>query len=212
MKMNRSKLFAITAALICCASMAGCDRTADDNKAGRGVLNFFDKSEIKYQADTKFMYSLDGGDSWSQTIQEVPINETYYLAVEMQVSQSEETKDEQKVVATITIPQTNVLDCYLDDHPGVSITGKEDAVNKSISYDFDIIAGVSPSKFRVVFECKPLDEGRAKVEVVYDDKVDPSWDSTGTIKYVAADAGTTSESEDTVSATTTESTEDKSDD
>ena len=201
MKTKKSKWVAITAAFFCCASMVGCDRTADDNKAGREFLNFFDKSEVKYQADTKFMYSLDGGNSWSQTIQEVPINKTYYLAVEMQVSQSEETKEEQ-----------NVLDCYLDDHPGVSITGKEDAVNKSISYDFDIIAGVSPSKFRVVFECKPLDEGRAKVEVVYDEKVDPSWDSTGTIKYVAADAGTTSAGEDAESSETIETNEDKSDD
>ena len=212
MKMNKQKIVAITLASLCCASMVGCDRSADDNKAGRGILNFFDKSEVKYQADTKFMYSLDGGDSWSQTIQEVPINETYYLAVEMQVSQSEETKDEQKVVATITIPQTNVLDCYLDDHPGVSITGKEDAVNKSISYDFDIVAGVSPSKFRVVFECKPLEEGRAKVEVVYDEKVSESWDTTGTIKYVAADGGTTYDSDSADSRETSASTEEKSDD
>ena len=133
------------------------------------------------------MYSQDGGASWSETIQEVPINETYYLAVEMQVAQSEETKDEKIVVATITIPSTNVLDCYLDDHPGVSITGREDAVNNSVSYDFDIVAGTSPNKFRVVFECKPLEEGRTKVEVVYDDTVGSQWDSTGTIKYVSTE-------------------------
>lgn len=212
MKITKSKFAAIAVAMFCCASMAGCDRTADDNKAGRGLLNIFDKSEVKYQADTKFMYSLDGGESWSETIQEVPINATYYLAVEMQVSQSEETKEEKKVVATITIPQTSVLDCYLDDHPGVSITGQEDAVTKSISYPFDIVAGTSPSKFRVIFECKPLETGKAEVQVVYDDKVDSAWDKTGKIKYVAADAGTTSASEDAESTETTKTTEDKSDD
>ena len=39
-------------------------------------------------------------------------------------------------------------------------------------------------KFRVVFECKPLEEGRASVSVVYDDSVSASWDESGTIKYV----------------------------
>ena len=61
---------------------------------------------------------------------------------------------------------------------------REDAVTNSISYDFDIVAGTSPSKFRVVFECKPLEEGRASVSVVYDDSVSASWDASGTIKYV----------------------------
>ena len=153
---------------------------------GRSFSNVFSKSEITYQATTRFLYSTDGGNQWSETIQEIPVDTTYYLAIEMQVSQSEETKEEKTVVSTITIPNTTVQDCYLDDHPGVSITGKTDAATNSISYDFNIIAGTSPSKFRVVFECKPLSEGRAQVEVVYDDNVSDSWDATGTIKYVEA--------------------------
>ena len=153
---------------------------------GRIISGPFKKHGITYQASTRFLYSTDGGSSWSETVQEISVNTTYYLAVEMQVSQSENTKDEKTVVATITIPSTTVLDCYLDDHPGVSITGKTDAVTNSISYDFNVVAATSPIKFRVVFECKPLSEGRAKVEVVYDDNVSPNWDATGTIKYVAA--------------------------
>ena len=158
----------------------------EDTSFGRGVSGIFKKSDITYQASTRFLYSTDGGASWSETVQEIPVNMTYYLAVEMQVSQSENTEDEKTVVATITIPSTTVLDCYLDDHPGVSITGKTDAVTNSVSYDFNVVAGTSPIKFRVVFECKPLNEGRTKVEVVYDDNVSPNWDATGTIKYVAA--------------------------
>jgi len=205
--MSKGKFAVISLAILCCVSMSGCD-----NKVGREFDKVFNKSDVKYEAETKFMYSLDQGNSWSETIQEVPINETYYLAVEMQVSQSEETTDEQKVVATITIPQTNVLDCYLDDHPGVSITGQEDAVNKCISYPFDVVAGTSPSKFRVIFECKPLEEGRAEVQVVYDDKVDSAWDKTGKIKYVAANGDTSSENESNESTESTEVTEDKAND
>ena len=164
----------------------GWDSFSNDTSFGRTITGGFKESKITYQATTRFLYSMDGGISWSETVQEIPVNVTYYLAVEMQVAQSENTKDEKTVVATITIPSTTVLDCYLDDHPGVSITGKVDAVTNSVSYDFNVVAGTSPSKFRVVFECMPLNEGRTKVEVVYDYQVSPSWDATGTIKYVPA--------------------------
>lgn len=160
--------------------LSGCD-----SSIGRAVSNAFGESEITYEGHARFLYSLDGGVSWSETIQEISVDTTYYLAVEMQVTQSESTKEEKAVVATITIPSTNVLDCYLDDHPGVSITGKTDAATNSISYDFNVVAGTSPTKFRVVFECKPLDEGRAQFQVVFDDNVSENWDATGTIKYVA---------------------------
>lgn len=179
----------IIALAMCALTLTGCD--LGDSSIGRAVENVFSKSEIVYQASTRFLYSTDGGSSWSETIQEIPVNTTYYLAVEMQVSQSEETKKENTVTATITIPSTNVLDCYLDDHPGVSITGNVDAVNNSVSYDFNVVASTSPVKFRVVFECKPLSEGRTKVEVVYDDNVSSNWDATGTIKYVAQTEGAT---------------------
>lgn len=165
--------------------MTGCEGNFfEDTGFGRTVSKPFKGSKIVYKASTRFLYSTDGGNSWSETIQEIPVNTTYYLAIEMQISQSEETKDEKTVVSTITIPSTTVLDCQLDDHPGVSITGKQDALTNSVSYDFNIVAGTSPNKFRVVFECKPLEEGRAKIEVVYDDLVSPDWDATGTIKYV----------------------------
>lgn len=181
--MKRSKrVVALLAVMVLSVSLlTGCDNTFT-----RTVSNVFSDSDITYQATTRFLYSTDGGNQWSETIQEIPVNTTYYLAVEMQVSQSEETKEEKTVVATITIPNTTVQDCYLDDHPGVSITGNVDAATNSVSYDFNIVAGTSPSKFRVVFECKPLGEGRAQVEVVYDDNVSDSWDATGTIKYVEA--------------------------
>ena len=192
MKKTRRLVSVVAMMAVAMSLLTGCD-----NSIGRSVENVFKKSEITYQASTRFLYSTDGGSSWSETIQEIPVNTTYYLAVEMQVTQSEETKEEKTVVATITIPATNVLDCYLDDHPGVSITGKEDAETKSISYDFNIVAGTSPSKFRVVFECKPINAGRTEVQVVYDDNVSESWDASGTIKYVEADSTSTDASTET---------------
>ena len=145
-------------------------------------------NKVKYQANTQFLYSTDSGISWSETLQEMEINTTYYLAISMQVVQSKETKEEKIVVASITIPNTNVLDVYLDDHPGVTITGIPDPINNSITYKFNIVAGTSPVKFRAIFECTPLAEGKASIFVVYDDTVSESWDATGTIKYVKSNS------------------------
>lgn len=82
----------------------------EDTGFGRTIAKPFKGSEITYQATTRFLYSTDGGSSWSETIQEIPTNTTYYLAIEMQVSQSEETKEEKTVVVTVTIPSTTVLE------------------------------------------------------------------------------------------------------
>lgn len=169
----------------CIASVASCD------------------SAVLYQANTRFLYSVNGGTNWSETIQEVEVNMTYYLAIEMQVVQSKETNEEKIVKADITIPNTRVLDCYLDDHPGVSITGVPDPINNSITYQFNIVAGVSPAKFRVLFECTPLAEGKASIYVVYDDNVSPSWDATGTIKYVVSDVSDSSSAESSVDTSDT---------
>lgn len=141
--------------------------------------------KIVYQASTRFLYSVNGGTNWSETLQEVEVNTTYYLAIEMQITQSKETDTEKTITATVTIPNTNVLDCYLDDHPGVTVTGTPNPINNSISYKFNVVAGTSPSKFRVIFECTPLGAGKASIFVVYDDNVSESWDATGTIKYVS---------------------------
>lgn len=137
-----------------------------------------------YSANTRFLYSTNAGLNWSETIQEIEVGTNYYLAIEMQVSQSKESKKENTVVAKITIPNTDVLECHLDDHPGISITGDYDPINEKITYSFNLAAGVNPIKFRAIFDCVPLSAGKATIYVEYDDKVSSNWDYSGTIKYV----------------------------
>ena len=84
MKINKTKIALVSAAMLCCASMAGCE-----NKVGREAEKFFGKSEVTYQAETKFMYSLDQGNSWSETIQEVPIQilpKTLLLSIKIEIA------------------------------------------------------------------------------------------------------------------------------
>jgi uncharacterized lipoprotein YehR (DUF1307 family) len=190
MKKLTKLISVVMATTLCLFSFTACDEDYnffEDSSMGRAVAKPFVDSDLVFQASTRFLYSVDGGVSWSETIQEIPVGTTYFLAIEMQVSQDEETKKEQTVVATITIPNTNVLDCYLDDHPGKSITGEEDPVNNCIRYSFNLVPSTTPEKFRVVFECQPIDTGRSKVEVEYDDQVSENWDKTGVVKYVEAE-------------------------
>lgn len=88
MKKTRRIIGVVAVMVMSLSMLMGCN-----NSIGRSFSNSFSKSEIIYQATTRFLYSTDGGASWSETIQEIPINTTYYLAVEMQVTQSEETKE-----------------------------------------------------------------------------------------------------------------------
>lgn len=147
--------------------------------------------DVIYQANTRFLYSMNGGLNWSETIQEITVGNTYWLAIEMSVVQSAETKSEMTVRAEVTVPNTNVVDCYLDDHPGTSITGTPNPITGSTTYQFNLVAGTNPTKFRAVFECVPLLEGRASIYVVYDDKVSASWDATGAVKYVSKESSST---------------------
>jgi len=190
MKKAKKAIAVTMATVLCMFSFTACDEDFnffEDTSFGRAISKPFVGSDLIFEANTKIMYSIDGGISWYETIQEIPVGTTYYMAIEMQVSQDEETKKENTVVATVTIPKTNVLDCYLDDHPGKTITGEEDSVNNCIRYSFNLVAGTTPQKFRVVFECLPIDTGRAKVEIEYDDQVSENWDKTGVVKYVEAD-------------------------
>lgn len=71
--MKARKLISAVAAILA----AGTILTGCDTAFGRSIQNMFAKSEIVYQASTKFLYSVDGGKTWSQTIQEIPVDEYY---------------------------------------------------------------------------------------------------------------------------------------
>lgn len=162
-----SKLAVCMLALIMTLSISGC---------GTNLKN--------YTPATRFLYSKDGGSSWSETIQEVPVRQTYYLAIEMAVSRSTGLLVSKEVVVEIKIPGTDILDCYLDDHPGTTITGETDPLDNSVTYTFTLLANTNPDTYRVIFECMPLDVGRTTIQVTYDDKIPEEYDETSTIKYI----------------------------
>lgn len=137
-----------------------------------------------YEAVTKVSYSTDGGYTYREGVQEIGVGATYYMCIEMQVVASKD-RNAEEIVAKVVIPQTQIVDCYLDDYPGTKITGVEDSINNIITYEFKVPSSTAPSKFRVIYECIASQEGRHTIEVIYDDNLSPSWDKTETIKYIA---------------------------
>lgn len=137
-----------------------------------------------YETVTKIAYSTDGGNSYREGTQEISVGATYYMSIEMQAVASKD-RNAEDVTVQVKIPQTKIVDCYLDDYPGTKITGQEDALNGIITYEFKVPSSTVPSKFRVIFECIASQAGKHTIEIVYDDKVDPAWDRTETIKYIS---------------------------
>lgn len=162
-----SKFIVCIVTLLMILSVSGCDTNLKN-----------------YTPATRFLYSKDGGSTWSETIQEVPVKQTYYLAVEMAVSRPTGLLVSKEVVVEIKIPGTDILDCYLDDHPGTTITGETDPLDNSVTYTFTLLASTNPDTYRVIFECMPLDVGRTTIQVTYDDKIPEQYDETSTIKYI----------------------------
>jgi len=136
-----------------------------------------------YETVTKISYSVDGGYNYREGIQEIDVNQEYYMCVEMQVVASKDV-NAKTIKATIILEQTDVVSCYLDDNPGQPITGQTDEINHTITYTFDIPSSTAPSKFRVVFRCEPATIGNFRTVVSYDDRVAESWDKTENIRYV----------------------------
>lgn len=136
-----------------------------------------------YETVTKISYSTDGGYNYREGIQEIDTSQEYYMCIEMQVVASKDV-NAKTIKATITLEQTEVVSCYLDDHPGQSITGETDNINHTITYKFDVPSSTAPSKFRVIFRCVPTTTGDFKTVVSYDDRVAPAWDKTENIRYV----------------------------
>ena len=187
--MNRKmvRIVTLTATCIACLALLTSCSFVDS------LIDQKDDHDLNYTASTRFLYSTDDGASWSETIRSVYVGEPYYLAVEMQVTQSAESREEKTVEATITVPKTEGLECALNSYPGSGLleTSEND---KATQYKFKVVAGTSPAKFRVMFECKPNEPGRTSFTVQYDDKLNDAWDSTGTINYVTKESGATVQS------------------
>ena len=140
----------------------------------------------EFTAVTQFLYSTDGGQNWSQKIQEVPVGETYWVKIQGEVARSIGVFVEKEVEVYITIPNTDVGEYFLDDR-STPIETQTDATTGETRYTFKTLAGTDPEPYYAIFECVPTKEGRIEITVSYDDRISDLYTTIGAIKYVKKD-------------------------
>jgi hypothetical protein len=152
------------------------------------------KQMKEFTAVTQFLYSTDGGENWSQKIQEVTVGETYWVKIQGEVARSIGVLVEKEVEVYITIPSTDIGEYFLDDR-STSIEQQTDAATGETRYTFKTLAGTDPLPYYAIFECTPTKEGRIEITVSYDDRVSDLYTTIGAIKYVSkeSDPGETEE-------------------
>ena len=137
----------------------------------------------KYEATTKFAYSVDDGMTYREGIQVINVGQRYYLSVDMKVAVSKNPRKE-KVSATLTLPNVSIVDATLfDSNGGKKITGDPDPISNTRKYEFKIVPSTDPQKFYAVFEFVPNSAGIYTFSLTYDDKLDPAYDMTETIRF-----------------------------
>ena len=140
----------------------------------------------EFTAKTQFLYSTDGGQNWSEKIQEVYVGETYWVRIQGEVARSIGIFVEKEVEVYITIPNTDVGEYFLDDR-STPIETQTDATTGETRYIFKTLAGTDPEPYSAIFECVPTKEGRIEITVSYDDRVSDLYTTIGAIKYVKKD-------------------------
>ena len=74
-----------------------------------GVLGgIFLFKPAKYETVTKISYSTDGGYNYREGVQEIDVNQEYYMCIEMQIVASKDI-NAKTIKATIMLEQTEVV-------------------------------------------------------------------------------------------------------
>lgn len=167
--MNKSKrLFATLLAVVMGLSLAtGCN---DVKKIG----------EPKYKAVSGFYYSIDNGHTYGDGIKEYFVGNTVYMKVKFKVVSDKKKVSQVNVV--LSIPNIESVEAkYLD---GQVIKPVYDAKSNVTSYTFTASASKDPVEQECVIQFVPKAEGSVTMTLVFDDNVDPSYDSQSTLVFI----------------------------
>jgi len=177
-KLSRS--FAVFIAAVMCINVAtACDKD-DIKKIG----------EPEYKAVSGFYYSSDNGHTYGDGTKEYSVGKTVYMKVKFKVISNKKKASTVNVV--LSIPNIESVDAqYLD---GQVISPEYDAKNNVTSYTFTASASKEPEEQECVIQFIPKAVGSFTMTLVFDDNVDPSYDSQSTLVFVEDQA---SESEPT---------------
>lgn len=136
--------------------------------------------KITYSASSDFFYSSDKGHSYGDGTKEYEIGDNVYMKVKFSVTSSDSKTSQVKVV--LTIPSIDSVDAkYMD---GQIITPNFDAVNNVTTYEFTANASETAGEQECVIQFVPNAVGEVPMTLVFDDKVDSSYDKQSTLIFV----------------------------
>ena len=139
--------------------------------------------KTEYKADAGFFYSSDKGHSYGDGTKEYAVGETVYMKVIFKVTSDSKKTSQVKVV--LTIPNVENVDAkYMD---GQVITPNFDAVNNVTTYEFTANASNEAMEYECVIQFKPNAVGDVALQLIFDDNVDPSYDTQSTLVFVEAE-------------------------
>ncbi|HAV90088.1 MAG TPA: hypothetical protein DCW44_02285 [Eubacterium sp.] len=145
--------------------------------------------KTKFKADSGFFYSSDKGHTYGDGTKEYSVGETVYMKVKYHVTS--DSKKEKKVKVVLTIPNVENVDAkYMD---GQVITPNYDAANNVTTYEFTANASKESNEQECVIQFIPNAVGSVTMTLVFDDKLDSSYDKQSTLVFVEPTEEDTSE-------------------
>lgn len=138
--------------------------------------------EPQYKATSSFLYSSDKGHQYGAGTKEYLVGETVYMKVKFKVESNK--KNVVPVHVVLSIPNIDSVEAkYLD---GQVITPKYDEASKVTTYDFIASATTDAVDQECVIQFVPNAVGTVRMTLVFDDNVDPTYDSQSTLVFVEA--------------------------
>lgn len=138
------------------------------------------KKEPEYTAECDFSYSSDKGHVYGNGLKEYAVGDTIYMKVRYRVESNQKKKSQVKV--KLTIPNVKNADAkYMD---GQVITPSYDSAKNITTYEFTANASKDAPVSECVFQFVPNTAGSITMKLVFDDKVDSSYDKQNTLNFV----------------------------
>lgn len=133
-----------------------------------------------YSVVSSFSYSSDKGHSYGDGTKEYSVGETSYMKVQFKVASNKKKTSQVKVV--LSIPKIQSVDAkYMD---GQVITPNFDVANNVTTYEFTANASKTAIEQECVIKFVPNAIGSVTMTLVYDDKIDSSYDIRSTLDFV----------------------------
>lgn len=141
------------------------------------------KEQKNWSVMTQCDFSTDAGATYTPNLKEFKVGDTIYMKILIKAETNTWFKKTQKPIGvTLEIPNIKQIAANYDD--GQPIPGRDDEINHVTVYEFNVMGANNPRPVTCIFQFKPIAECDAKVNVEYDDQINPAFDIQKTVHFV----------------------------